>query len=957
MRIEPAKGEAVDPVVLIVTALAAGEGLTVPDDTSDAVIAAHAGLREAVCHWLGRHPGGESELARYEADPQAGRVRLTRELGRTGAGDDKDLVAAALAVIELVGVAGNHALSVSGSQGVQVGDNNIQVSYFAGESIDRLGAGSAIGTPAGRLLAEVTDPFTLEVHRPVQVEVPLPELPVLPTYVPRQHDQELAEVVQAAAKGVSGIAVLVGGSSTGKTRACWEALKPLREQPDDWRLWHPIDPSRPEAALRELASIGPRTVIWLNEAQFYLDSSANGLGERVAAGLRELLRDPTRAPMLVLATMWPQFWDQLTTRPPAGADDPHAQARELLAARDIAVPTAFTASQLPLLGAAGDPRLSQAGEAAEDGRVIQFLAGAPELITRYRNASAPAKAAIDAAMDARRLGMGIMLPLAFLEMAAPGYLTDTEWDTLTEDWLELALAYTAAPCKGARGPLTRIRPRTTESAPARGVAYRLADFLDQQGRHARRRQVPPASFWTAAIRFAEPRDLAALASAAEARGLLRYAAHLRKHATGLGDAAQGAALFTRWHSLNPHSSDPAPAQWVTAHVSTDDPGGIADLLRILRKAGADEQVAAVLARDPAARVSLEDPDNVAKLLRALRKAGADEQVAALLARDPAAHVSLEDPFYIAGLLKALRKAGAHNQTAALARRAATQAPVHDPFDVAKLLGGLHDAGAKQQAAALARRAADQAPLDDLWDVAWLLDALRRAGNEQEAAALARRAAHEAPLKDPFGVGALLEALANGPADDQFAAMLARDPTAHVSLDDPFGIAALLGALREVGADEQVAALLAREPAAHAPLDEPFGIAELLGALREAGADEQVAALLARDHATHVSLESPDDVAKLLTALQEAGADEQVAALLARDPAAHVSLESPDGVAELLTALREAGADEQQRSLVARLPAEGRFDLFLIQSEFQVQYRFGREPDGSPARPWRWGDLD
>ena len=86
--------------------------------------------------------------------------------------------------------------------------------------------------------------------------------------------------------------MLVGGSSTGKTRACWESLALLRDQDPPWRLWHPIDPSRPDAALRELAGIGPRTVVWLNEAQFYLDPAEAGLGEQVAAGLRELLRDP-----------------------------------------------------------------------------------------------------------------------------------------------------------------------------------------------------------------------------------------------------------------------------------------------------------------------------------------------------------------------------------------------------------------------------------------------------------------------------------------------------------------------------------------------------------------------------------------------------------------------------------------------------------------------------------------
>ena len=105
---------------------------------------------------------------------------------------------------------------------------------------------------AGWPLAEVTDPFALEVHRPVQPEDPQPGLPALPAYVPREHDTELGRVVRAAAEGRSGIAVLVGGSSTGKTRACWEALQLLRDRPEPWRLWHPIDPSRPDAALREL---------------------------------------------------------------------------------------------------------------------------------------------------------------------------------------------------------------------------------------------------------------------------------------------------------------------------------------------------------------------------------------------------------------------------------------------------------------------------------------------------------------------------------------------------------------------------------------------------------------------------------------------------------------------------------------------------------------------------------
>src|SRR5271169_4238245 len=235
------------------------------------------------------------------------------------------------------------------------------------------------------------------------------------------------------------------------------------------RRWHAIDPARPDAALRELPGIGPRTVVWLNEAQFYLDVADGGLGEQVAAGLRELLRDPARAPVLVLATLWPQFWDGLTARPEGGAD-PHSNARELLAGHDITVPAAFTAAQLQRLSQAGDARLAQAAAGAQDGQVIQFLAGAPELLARYRNSPPAAKALISAAMDARRLGMGIGMPRAFLEAAAPGYLTNNQWDALDEDWLEQALAYAAVPAKGARGPLTPIRPR-----PAQPVARSRGD--------------------------------------------------------------------------------------------------------------------------------------------------------------------------------------------------------------------------------------------------------------------------------------------------------------------------------------------------------------------------------------------------------------------------------------------------------------------------------------------------
>ncbi len=866
-----------------------------------------------------------------------------------------------------------------------------------------------MATPVGVPLAGVTDPFALEVHRPVQPEDAPPGLPLLPPYVPREHDEVLGRVVRAAAEGRSGIAVLVGGSSVGKTRACWEVLALLRDQDPAWRLWHPINPSHPDAALRELADIGPRTVMWLNEAQFYLDAEA-GLGERVAAGLRELLHDPGRAPVLVLATLWPRYWGTLTARPDRGPD-PHAQARELLAGHDITVPSAFTSAQLDELGKAGDARLALAAAAARDGQVIQFLAGAPELLARYRNAPPAAAALIGAAMDARRLGMGAGLPRAFLEAAVPGYLTEAEWDALGEDWLEQALADAAVPCKGVPGPLTCIRPRPLRSRPARpafrdggeqplagptgstgGPVYRLADYLDQHGRQHRKSQIPPAEFWAAAADHVAPADQAALGDAADARGLYRDAAQLHKTAAAAGNLRAASYLSGRLPCLR---DDARPVRWAVAHAVLDDPDAVAELLRKLRKAGAQDQATALLRRDPAARVPLDDTIGVARLLYSLREAGAQDQATALLDRDPAARVPLDNPRGVALLLRILRQAGAQDQVTVLASRAAAHVPLADPIGVSALLDELRQAGAQDQVTVLASRAAAHVSLDNPIGVAGLLRSLREAGAQDQVTVLADRAAAHVSLDDEDAMSYLLEYLPWVGAEKQAIALTDR-AIAHLSLDDTIGLARLLQSLREAGAQDQVTALGDRA-IPHLSLDDPGAVAALLDSLRAARARDQIIALLGRDPAARVSLDDPRAVAWLLERLLEAGAGQQatvladraaahaplgdphvvillgalwtagakdqVTTLLRRDPAARVSLEDPRPSVwppppkSLLESLQEAGAREQATALADRLPGAGKFYLFRLQEDHRSRFRFGREADGRPAEPWDWDDLD
>jgi hypothetical protein len=353
--------------------------------------------------------------------------------------------------------------------------------------------------------------------------------------------------------GASCLVTVVGGSSTGKTRACWELARYLdQQQPGQWRVWHPYDPTRPEAALAELERAGAHTVVWLNEAQHYLMPTDPGLGERLAAGLRTLLTNEGRAPVIVLATLWPAYWDTLTVRPGAGQPDSHAQARDLLArGTKVTVGETFTPAELAGLRRGGiDARLRYAAEHAVGGRITQYLAGAPALEDRYRTAPPAVRAILHVAMDALRLGHSPALPYALLEQAAPGYLTEHEWDhpggdqhDWDDDWLEQALAYATRRLTGAQGTFARIRPQHGRPAPAGGPYYRLADYLEQTGRRERVGVYPPDSLWQAfAATVTDPLLLDTLGAQAERRGRYQHAIWLYRQAADRGNTSSLLAL-------------------------------------------------------------------------------------------------------------------------------------------------------------------------------------------------------------------------------------------------------------------------------------------------------------------------------------------------------------------------------------------------------------------------------
>ncbi|MFE8916962.1 hypothetical protein ACFYND_34685, partial [Streptomyces globisporus] len=496
------------------------------------------------------------------------------------------------------------------------------------QELRRDAAGGVSGDGPGRPIGH-WEPHALEVH-------PAGSTPggsgsveqrVLPGYVRREHDRVLEEAVREAGRGCSRMVVLVGDSSTGKTRACWEAVQPLAEK--GWRLWHPFDPTRAEAALEELHGVGPRTVVWLNEAQHYLGGQA--YGEQVAAAIHALLVEPERGPVLVLGTLWHKYFMQYTALPGADGADPHSRVRELLAGRTTSVPEAFEASELgaAALLAKDDVLLADAlTRARADGRLCQDLAGGPALLERYENSSPVARAMLEAAMDARRLGVGLHIPQAFLTDAAVDYVHDSDWDQLTEDWAEQAYAELAKQVHGKQAPLRRVSTRPQRRPPrleftdllpqSSGPVFRLADYLEQHGTTARLHHYPPASFWNAAFAYlTQADDLVRLANAALRCHRLQWAHHLYLRGADYGDTYALAHLA----GTQERAGDPEGAEaFAVRAADRGDPGALTYLARQREEAGNREGAKSLYQR----AADHGDPGALTYLARQREEAGDSE---------------------------------------------------------------------------------------------------------------------------------------------------------------------------------------------------------------------------------------------------------------------------------------------------------------------------------------------
>ena len=278
--------------------------------------------------WFGHHPqaGSLRVLNRRVADTQ--RTVLDRIVNATGvddrqcripfhvyAGDSDKIVTAASAqgAFPQVGtLPGDHS---------SILDPDVPGNRTAGtvkqHLLDDLAAGppepAAAEKPTrGRPVAQ-WNPVKLGVHQVIGGGP-------MPMYIRRPHDELLRAVLDPAVPA-SRLVVVRGGSSTGKTRAAYEAVAGRLA---DWQLDYPLN----VAALKERldAGIPARTVLWLGELRQYADADG---GAAVLGRLADLLAGEGH---LLITTVWPEHWNTYTAaaRAGPGAADPAGTAGRLL---------------------------------------------------------------------------------------------------------------------------------------------------------------------------------------------------------------------------------------------------------------------------------------------------------------------------------------------------------------------------------------------------------------------------------------------------------------------------------------------------------------------------------------------------------------------------------------------------------------------------------------------------
>jgi hypothetical protein len=127
-----------DPVSLIVAALAAGASTGLKDAAGEAIKDAYDGLKSLLKRKLGDQPAAEVAIDKHEEAPEVWEKPLQDELGKSGVADDEEVVRSAQKLLALVDPAGARAgkynVTITGGKGIVVGDHaHVEMTFEDGD--------------------------------------------------------------------------------------------------------------------------------------------------------------------------------------------------------------------------------------------------------------------------------------------------------------------------------------------------------------------------------------------------------------------------------------------------------------------------------------------------------------------------------------------------------------------------------------------------------------------------------------------------------------------------------------------------------------------------------------------------------------------------------------------------------------------------------------------------------
>ncbi|UFS99400.1 hypothetical protein [Nocardia huaxiensis] len=855
------------------------------------------------------------------------------------------------------------------------------------------------GRPAARCVSDWS-PYLLGVHRALTGSGATAQADLTP-YLMRPHDRKLrTALTEIAEGGPSRLIVLTGASTTGKTRALFEAAAAIA---DGWPMVCPGNSEELRRLCSEHAAIGrsaegrrpvtaplhPQSVIWLDEAQRHI------FDEDAALALSRLLA-ATKG-IAVLATIWSHpYLSELLAR--GRSPDSHAAARQLLEGPQttrIPVPERFeidcAESESP------DSRMATAiAAAADDGRVIQRLTGGPELVEAFREGNhfeTVERALVNAAIDVRRLGFRDPIPLDVLQAAAEGYLSERERPG-DIDWAHTALhgLTTGVRLDGTR---TDIRNVITALVTIRAHAgsseahYEPEDYLLQELGRERRYDPGPEAVWiTLADWIDRSRAVFLAIKEFEYRGYRRLGAGwwCRWFRIRASDEI-AASLLEIVAAVDPHALRWA-GRYLIPRMPLRHPRYVAEALKILRRDRNPDGLRLLMARAPWRSVDMGDAADVAELGDTLWRLGSEEEVTELYQR-AARETSGEDLLGAILLARAMRRFGAHDVLREFGERCelGTRTDIEGPQALAYACGILecvHDP----------RVLAELVPQDRIsrlsLDTAFETGALIWALADCVTLEWTWRTLRDSGI-DPSGAEPAPPSLAHDPAFVALRQLMARGPEREVALGDTAGITFLLSALHHAGAHQAIERLIHRRPLERVVLDGGYESLSAAGRLLEALSD---IALPDKEHRVdndftrpihnaewpatvqhnlcelmervlRSPLVSPIGAASLVGFLHRAGA-QQAAETLAYRAILELPLEDPVGVGDLLSALdkyklRDQATEFRRRLRGAGIVRDGFGEYHVLAANESgsgppLSLPFGLAVDGSPAEPWGWSDL-